>query len=29
MYNDDSAGSSLFVYIHKSLNFGHTDIGLL
>ena len=29
MYNDDSAGSSLFMYIHKSLNFGHTNIGLL
>ena len=29
MYNDGSAGSSLFVCIHKALNLGHiTDIGL-
>ena len=30
MYNDGSAGSSLFVCIHKALNLGYTDIlGLL
>ena len=29
MYNDGSAGSSLFVCIHKALNFGHAEIGIL
>ena len=28
MYNDGSAGSSLFVCLHKALNLEHTDIGL-